>query len=183
MNPNQNQSYSLLNQEEIDVLVNFLTDKKNSVHSDVMSQQSIDKLIYLITNDRQQLMNILDPLVCVDPELLEHNGFRQNEDELCELRCTVADNGYLKLTAHNTVSDSYLEITPALFSANDTEDWGKCISPMTFNRLAKALHLRYTTETHKTICSVYAKTIFGDENHPVSSIHLPTKSGLLEVLM
>lgn len=183
MNPNQNQSYSLLNQDEIDVLVNFLTDKKKSVDSDVMSQNSIDKLIYLITNDRQQLMNILDPLVCVDPELLENNGFRQNDDELCELRCSVADNGYLKLTAYNTVTDVSLEITPTLFNSNDTEDWGKCISPMTFNRLAKALHLRYTTETHQSICSIYAKAIFDDENHPVSSIHLPTKSGLLETLM
>lgn len=183
MNSNQNQSYSLLNQEEIDVLVKFLTDKKNSVHSDVMNQNSIDKLIYLITNDRQQLMNILDPLVCVDPELLENNGFRKGDDELCELRCSVADNGYLKLTAYNTETDASLEITPALFNTDDTEDWGKCISPMTFNRLAKALKLKYTTETHKNICSVYAKTIFGDENHSVSSIHLPTKSGLLETLM
>lgn len=183
MNENQNQSYSLLSQEEIDVLVHFLTDKKNSVHSDVMSQQSIDKLIYLITNDRKQLMNILDPLVCVDPELLENNGFRENDDELCELRCTVADNGYIKLTAYNTVTDASLEITPALFKTNDTEDWGKCISPMTFNRLAKALGLKYTTKTHETICALYAKTIFGDENHPVSSIHLPTNTGLLDALM
>ncbi len=183
MNSNQNQSYSLLTQEEIDVLVHFLTDKRSSVHSDVMSQQSIDKLIYLITNDRKQLMNMLDPLVCVEPELLKNKGFRENEDDLCELRCTVADNGYLKLTAYNTVSDASMEITPDLFCANDTSEWGMCISPMTFNRLAKALDLRYTTETHEQVSSIFAKTIFGDENHPISSIHLPTNTGLLDVLI
>lgn len=44
MNTIQSQSYSLLSQEEIDVLVDFLNAKKGSVNSDVMSQKSIDIL-------------------------------------------------------------------------------------------------------------------------------------------
>ena len=59
MNTIQSQSYSLLSQEEIDVLVDFLNAKKGSVNSDVMSQKSIDKLIYLITSDKQQIIKDL----------------------------------------------------------------------------------------------------------------------------
>ena len=47
MSKDKNTSFSLLNQREIDTLVKFLTESKNAVNSDVMSQNSIDKLIRL----------------------------------------------------------------------------------------------------------------------------------------
>lgn len=183
MNSNQNQSYSLLNQEEIDVLVSFLLDKKNSVNSDVMSQQSIDKLIYLITNDRRQLMNMLDPLACIDSDLLMKKNFRQSQEEICELRYSIADNGYLQLSVSNLTTNNTLEITPALFTENSNEDWGKCISPVTFNRIARALSLKYTAQTHEQICKLFATVIYDDATHPISALHLPTNTALLDVLM
>ena len=74
-----NPSYSLLNQKEIDALVEFLLEKKNSVDSDVMSQESIDKLIALITsNSRSIIMDLFDPFVNVDASLLSTLNFRDN---------------------------------------------------------------------------------------------------------
>ena len=49
-----NNSFSLLSQQEIDTLVSFLTDKK-AVNSDVLSQKSIDKLISFIQSDPEKV--------------------------------------------------------------------------------------------------------------------------------
>lgn len=184
MNSNQNQSYSLLSQEEIDVLVTFLTAKKSSVNSDVLSQQSIDKLIYLITNDRQRIMrDLFDPLASIDPELLIKLNFRKNNEEHCELRYDMDENtGFIKLTAFNPETGAALELTPNTLAENDTKDWGTCISPSLFNRLARALSLKYTTETHEKVCANFAKVIYGDPEHPISEIHLPVNNNLLEAL-
>lgn len=183
MNSNLNQSYSLLTQDEIDTLVSFLIDKKNAVDSDVMNQQSIDKLIYLITHDRRQLMSMLDPLSCIDSEYLTKKNFRQNEQEVCELRIATDQEGYLQLTAYNLTSQQTMEITPAVMSDNDTEDWGRCLSPVTFNRLAKNLGLKYTPDTYEQVCNQFAKINYGDETHSIPVLHLPTNTMLLETLM
>lgn len=180
---NQNQSYSLLSQDEIDVLVSFLLDKKNSVDSDVMSQQSIDKLIYLITHDRKQLMNMLDPITGIDSTFLIQKNFRQTEEEVCELRFHIADDGYLNLTAWNPDTEQTLAITPDIFSDTDTTDWGKCISPLTLNRIARALSLKYTIQTHEQICKVFASVLYGDEAHPIPALHMPTNTALLDTII
>ncbi|MCH5266910.1 MAG: hypothetical protein J1E62_01090 [Lachnospiraceae bacterium] len=180
----QTQSFSLLSQEEIDILVTFLNSNKNSVNSDVMSQQSIDKLIHLITGDNHIMRDLFDPLIAVESSLLESMEFRKSTDELCELRCQIAeDTGYLKLTAFNTVTEKTVEITPQTLNEKDVTEWGKFIAPVIFNRLARALSLKYTTETHEEICAIFAKNAYGDENHPISVIDMPSNVYLLEVLI
>ena len=167
MNTIQSQSYSLLSQEEIDVLVDFLNAKKGSVNSDVMSQKSIDKLIYLITSDKQQIIkDLCNPLNDVNSSLLETVHFREN-----------------KLTATNTKNGKTLAITPKLFDENDSEEWGVCISPLMFNHLARVLSLVYTTETHEQICSIFAKGNYNDENYPIPAFYMPTNVNLLEMLI
>lgn len=185
MSDNQNQSYSLLNQEEIDILVAFLNAKKSSLNSDVLSQNSIDKLIYLISNDKQQIMrDLFDPMANIDSSLLETLNFKKNTDELCELRCELAeDTGLLKLSIFNTVTEKTIEITPNMLDETDIEEWGNCISPILFNRLARSLSLKYTTETHDKVCSLFAKATFGDETHKIPNIHMPRNVYLIEVLM
>ncbi len=183
MNSNQNQNFSLLTQDEIDTLVSFLMDKKNAVNSDVMNQQSIDKLIFLITHDRRQLMSMLDPLSCIDAEYLTKKNFRQNEQEVCELRVSTNENDYLQLTAYNLTTNQTLEITPAIMSDNDSETWGKCLPPVTFNRLAKNLGLKYTPETYEKLCNQFARINYDDETHPIPVLYLPTNDLLLETLM
>ena len=99
MNTIQSQSYSLLSQEEIDVLVDFLNAKKGSVNSDVMSQKSIDKLIYLITSDKQQIIkDLCNPLNDVKFFFIGDNAFPR------EFR----RNLYFKL--HDGSSDRIFEI-------------------------------------------------------------------------
>lgn len=185
MGDNQNQSYSLLTQEEIDVLVTFLNAKKSSLNSDVLNQTSVDKLIYLITNDRQQIVkDLFDPLANVNSALLETLNFKKNTDELCELRCELAeDTGMLKLIIFNTVTEKMMEITPKMLDESDIAEWGNCISPAMFNRIARALSLKYTTETHNKICALFAKATFGDETHTIPNLHMPRNAYLIEVML
>ena len=96
---NRNKSFSLLSQQEIDTLVKFLTEKKKGVGSDVMSQNSIDKLIRLIQTDKDRI--VLNSSIAVDSltmTFLEEIHFRDSSDELCELRCNVnPETNYLSL--------------------------------------------------------------------------------------
>lgn len=183
MNSNQNQSYSLLSQEEIDVLVSFLIDKKSAVDSDVMSQQSIDKLIYLITNENTQVLNLLDPFAKGKTDRMTELNLRKEKDQVCELRVSLAENGFIELTAVNLSTEETLKITPQIFNQSDDENWGYSISPVTLNRVAIALGLKYSTQTNDFVKKVFAKSNFGDENHVVPAIHQPVNVQLLEALL
>lgn len=59
-----NANFSLLSQNEIDVLVKFLLEKKETLGTDVMNQKSIDKLIMLIQTDHEKLINLSGFFLC-----------------------------------------------------------------------------------------------------------------------
>ena len=150
------------------------------------SQKSIDKLIYLITSDKQQIIkDLCNPLNDVNSSLLETVHFRENIEEICTLSCTTdPQTGFLKLMRlFNTKNGKTLAITPKLFDENDSEEWGVCISPLMFNHLARVLSLVYTTETHEQICSIFAKGNYNDENYPIPAFYMPTNVNLLEMLI
>ena len=145
MSDTQNSSFSLLNQKEIDSLIGFLSEQKNSLNSDVLSQTSIDKLIKLISSDSDRIItDVFDPFAHVDNSVLATLGFREDVSQLCELKFAVDEsNDYIILTAYNTVTKKELIITPNLINANDTKDWGCSISPVFFNRIAKVFSFKY----------------------------------------
>lgn len=185
MNDSQNQSYSLLSQEEIDVLVSFLLEKKNTINSDVLSQQSIDKLIYLISHDRHGiLMDLFEPFSELDSDFLGTLHFRSTAKEVCELQYTLdSDTGFIKLTALNKTTGKTLSITPKLIEDGDVEDWGATISPSLFNRIARSLQLKYSVETHDAVCERFASVLYGDASHSIPAIHMPTNEHLIETLL
>ena len=185
MTQNKNKSFSLLSQEEIDTLVKFLTDKKNTVGSDVLSQASIDKLIQLIKTDKGRLA--LDmPFVSgsLEATLLNKLRFRSKAEEICELRCSVnAESNFIELSIYNTATNQTLSLTPKMFDAEDTEDWGYAITPYYFNHIAQSLSLKYTQATHDFVCSTFAKTNFGSADHKIPEMYLPDNAALVESLL
>ncbi|MDD7403318.1 MAG: hypothetical protein SO170_03705 [Butyribacter sp.] len=185
MKQSKNTSFSLLSQDEIDTLVRFLTDKKNTVNSDVMSQSSIDKLIRLIKTDGDHLvLNSSTSYGNVDPTFLQKLHFRASEDELCILRHAInADNNYIELFIDNKETGETLQLSPKLFNEADSEDWGYAVAPTLFNHLACMLTLRFSQETYDAICSLYAKQIFGSEDHKLPELYLPENSILVECLL
>ena len=178
-------SFSLLNQIEIDTLVKFLTDQKNTVDSDVMSQNSIDKLINLIQTDKERLaLNIAYAYSDVDVSTWSHLNFRKSADEVCELRISKdTEGGYVSLSIINTVSGETTLLSPNNFDEHDTKEWGLSIPPTTFCQIATLLSLKFTQETYDTVCNMYAQHNYNDKNHKLPEIFLPDNEVLLNCLL
>lgn len=178
-------NFSLLDQQEIDALVKFLTEKKSDFLSDVMSQNHIDKLISLIQTDKERIiLDLSEPLGSLDERLLKKLHLRNNLDEICELTCKLdEESGFIKLYVTNLATNETSELTPKTLDSNDTEEWGRAISPFLFNNIAITLSLKYTRETHDQICSIYAQRNFGDAEHKIPEFYLPDNASLLECLL
>jgi hypothetical protein len=181
----KNKSFSLLNQREIDTLVKFLTESKNTVNSDVMSQNSIDKLIRLFQTDKDRL-SLSSFLSFQDSQaiVLKNLPFRNDISELCELRCSINDDTHFaELSIYNTVTEEIHNLTPNTFDEGSTADWGLSIPPSYFSQIAHCLSLKYTQATYDFVCSTFAKHNFGSENHIIPEIYLPENQVLLESIM
>lgn len=182
---NRNKSFSLLSQQEIDTLVKFLTEKKKGVDSDVMSQNSIDKLLRLIQTDKNRL--VLNSSITVDSlttTFLEEIHFRDSSNEVCELRCSVnPETNFIELSIFNTTTEKTLILVPKMFDEEDAENWGYSIPPFFFNLLAQSLTLKYTQETLDFVCGVFAKVNYGAEDRKISEMYLPSSTALLECLL
>ena len=184
MNETQKSNFSLLNQKEIDALVGFLNDNRSTIDSDVMNQDSVDKLISLITGDSEHIItSFFDPFSAKMENILSKTNFRTDKSQVCEIKCSLNDNNYICLTAYNTVTGDELEITPKLLNEEDCDDWGYSISPFVFNHLALFFDFKYTRDTHDNICNIFAKHMYGSETHKVSNIYLPSNDNLLKCLL
>lgn len=185
MSQEKNTSFSLLNQQEIDTLVKFLTKSKNTVNSDVMSQTSIDKLIRLIKTDKERLaLNSFLSFEDSEASALKNLHFRDSLEEVCELRCSISgETGFIELTILNTDTEAVYSLTPDLFDENDTANWGFAIPPSYFSQIAHALTLKYTQATYDFVCSTFAKHNYGSEDHKISEIYLPENSILVESIL
>lgn len=185
MDQNKNTSFCLLSQDEIDTLVRFLTDKKNTVNSDVMSQTSIDKLIKLIKTDGEHLIiNSYASYGSIDASFLAKLNFRSNENELCELRFRIAEgSNFIELFVENKETGKTLLLSPKLFNEEDSDVWGFAISPVLFTHVAYTLSVKYSQQTYDSICSLFAKQNFGSEQHKIPELFLPDNSALVGCLL
>jgi len=185
MNKNKNTSFSLLSQQEIDTLVKFLTDKKNTVDSDVMNQNSIDKLIHLIRTDKEHF--ILNPFLSLSyagMDIAYKLQFRTDESEICELRCAIDQTAKsMKLVIYNTEKDTSFPLSTDMFDENDTAGWGAAISPSLFCQVAYALSLKFSQETYDFVCNAFAKLNYGSEEHKISEVYLPDSNTLVASLL
>lgn len=185
MSQDKNTSFSLLNQQEIDTLVKFLTETKNTVNSDVMSQNSIDKLIRLFKTDKERLA-LSSFLSFEDSEAsaLKSLHFRDNINEPCELRCNInEETHFIELSIYNTTTETVYPLTPGSFDENDTANWGFSIPPAYFSQIAHSLTLKYTQSTYDFICSTFAKHNYGSEDHMISEVYLPDNKVLVESII
>lgn len=183
MKKNNNDSFSLLSQLEIDTLIRFLTEKKNTVNSDVMSQNSIDKLIRLIQTDHERIA--LGPMLTygyINNAFLK--DFRKDNTEVCQLQFSRnQDTGYAELTIVNTATDQTMVLIPSLLKDGDTEEWGLSIPPSIFIHIALGLELKFTQATYDDVCNAYAAHNFGSEDHKIPEVVLPDNDLLLNCLL
>lgn len=185
MNDAQNLNLSLLSQNEIDTLVEFLVEKKNSVDSSVLSQESIDKLIELIRyNNNRRKQETFHSLPELDGSLADAVTVRESAEQLCELRCEADEtDGFLKILVHNTENGREMVITPAMINEDDGPDWGRCVSPATFCKIARVLDVKYTAKTYDVVCKLFAECVFGDKEHKIPLLDLPIDAMMIQSLI
>ncbi len=178
-----NDSFSLLNQQEIDSLIRFLTEKKNTVDSDVMSQNSIDKLITLIQTDRDRItLSTLLTYGNINNAVLK--DFRTEDQEPCQLQFGLdSDTRFAQLTILNPSTGKTMPLTPCQLDQNDTEEWGLSIPPSVFIHIALGLELKFSQATYDAVCDAYAANTFGSSDHKIPEIMLPDNDLLVDCLL
>ncbi len=169
---------SLLSQSEIDTLIDFLSEqqKEGGISGDILSQNSINKLIELVKSMPSLDKNILINTAALETDsssflsaIAEKNGY--------ELTFKRLDNGQLVLFACNIETDDTLAISPdnicGVKTDNAPNTWGTCIPPLVFDNIAKQLNLSYSKETLEQLTKLFAKEMYGDENTVIPALFLP----------
>lgn len=183
-------SFSLLTQKEIDTLISFLTDKKSGINSDVMNQDSIDKLIQLIKgNDLTKIrLDALDSLEIHPGDLLKELGIRENDDEPCELIFRINDDTkHIELYALNTVTSKEYPILPSTLDRMEylhgKTTWGFCMAPIFFCNIARIFGLKFSKHTYDAVCELFLDKVYGTNTVKIPSLYCPSSDTLLDNLV
>ncbi len=183
------ENMTLLSQTEIDTLVQFLMEKKQDVHNEVLNQDSIDRLIHLI---RTTHVNGVRNGSTVGVNAAQNRiktalQIRDNEKQICELTIHVMENGFLEVLILNRDTGMTYKVTPVGASgitiSDDDSQWGRCISPYTFVDISDAYGARFSEDTYNKICSIYAKVKFHDESYKIPDFFLPEEGAVAQALL
>lgn len=186
-----NDNMALMSQSEIDTLVEFLTMQKSQVANEVLDQNSIDRLIQLLQTDVLRELKY-DTAI---PEnrsgensallLIDDIGDLREQQENCLLEITpVTKDGYVEVVCRHKKTNKKYKVTPKCvehvrFFSSDFSVWGYAIPPITFDSIAALLSVKYTKATFESICSTFAKRMYGDEAADIPAIYMPTTSQLI----
>ena len=180
------QNMALLSQSEIDTLISFLSSEKDKsgVGSEVLSQDSIDKLISLIKTGNaasEQFAVNLPVSTSEDAKIID---FFKKADKTYSDKATYEllfekKRGKISVNGKNTQSGALVPIRPCDVAdgAPASEDnWGACIMPSMFDLIATYFHIKYTKDTMDVVCSTFAKVMFGKEDATIPAVYLPAKN-------
>lgn len=175
-------SFSLLSQEEIDTLIEFLTEKSNNFNSEVLSQESIDKLISAMRNYAKKPVG--------NHSLQGSVGVRAMSTVLADADQWQLDfaedeeNGYMDIFI--TDGERRERITPRGYSCacfvEDGGAWGVCVSPVQFTDIAKTYHVKFSREVYTAVCQRYALKNYGDADYDMDDFFLASSKDLLACL-
>lgn len=182
-------SFSLLTQKEIDTLVSFLSNH-DFVSNEVLSQDSVDKLIRLVKHNdiNRVLLDDIGLKLSDDYDILQELQIRENPSEVCELLCSIDEaTQFIILTARNTVTGKEKIITPASLDRCElietASSWGYSITPILFDKIARIFTLKYSRKTYEKIYNIFAEKTFGSSDQKVPVFYCPTSHQLLDNLL
>lgn len=186
----ENNNKALLSQKEIDTLVKFLIDQKQGIKSTVLTQQSIDKLVQLLSNKGLDLLkfNIVDVSTNTNNETEEvlSNLIKYDNRLTYELSFEVLENKVL-LTAINKETNTLLHITPKSLElmsiVNDNSCWGCCIDPYLFDKIATVFHFKYKRETLDSITKLFSEKMYGTTHFELPNIYRPSTLSVAQNLI
>ena len=185
------QNMALLSQSEIDTLISFLSNEKDKsgVGSEVLSQESIDKLISIIkTGNQEHKFQMHLPVSMSDDEkviaFFSSSDKTYSESAAYELLFGV-EKGSGCLNGKNKESGALVAIRPCDVTegSKDEADWGKCIMPSLFDLVAGFLHLKYTQDTMDAVCENFAKVMYGKKDAKIPKVYLPSEGTAFNTLI
>jgi len=168
---------TLLSQKEIDTLVQFLTKHNNNLQEVVLSQDSIDKLISLLQNKGDLGSDIFE-LSDFSNDVLDAGSSLAGY----MLHCTIDEaTQYINIFARNSHGTT-VRITPAGLAddenVNGATEWGYCIEPAVFDKIATSFKLKYSCEEYENVCRTFAMKRYGNEYAIIPTLYLPTQQSL-----
>ena len=176
----EQKNMALLSQSEIDTLIAFLNREKEKtvVESEVLSQESIDKLIDLIQNNQgirseelQLRMGLVGDALAFFYATQDATYQRGLKYEL-----TVELGDVVKLYAKNPQSGAQIELLPEylqeLTFAGESCGWGICLMPVVFRQVADKMELVYGADTWEQVQKHFAKNMYGKEDVNIPAIYL-----------
>ena len=165
---------TILTQVEIDNLIRFLTNHEQKIQDTVLSQDSIDKLVSLLQNNgdaNMDLFNMSSEVAPLPAEDLSGHSLRFTINEA---------TGFITIIAHNDGAE--LVITPlsvnSLKVMNDDSEWGVCIEPVIFDKIASIFKVKYTKATYDAICELFCTKRYGKADAVIPTIYLPTADSI-----
>ncbi|MDY6323894.1 MAG: hypothetical protein SPL99_02345 [Catonella sp.] len=169
---------SLLSQQEVDTLINFIKEQNgSSVNGEVLSQNSVDKLISIIQSaaDKKRGLTLNKSAVKNGTSsIFAAKGADPHEYELT-FKCN--DEGQVCLYACKVDTEELISIAPQAVTdhpnAKAPKTWGKCIVPAAFAEVASELGMNYSDETMDSLKTLFAKVMYGNPDTPIPSVYLP----------
>jgi hypothetical protein len=183
------ENMTLLSQTEIDTLVEFLLEKKQDVHNEVLNQDSIDRLIHLIRTTHINNIRTSSKVgeITDQKRLYTALTIRDDLSQVCELTVNVLENGYIDILLLNRTTGNTYKVTPVgareMTISDDDSQWGRCISPLTFVDIADAYGAKFSEETYQNICSIYANVKFGNTEYSIPDFFLPEEGAVAQALL
>ena len=68
------------------------------------------------------------------------------------------------------------------YVSEDDVQWGYAIPPLTFDKVANLLQVKYTKATFDFICERFAEKLLGDKTCTIPSIYMPSANDLIQHL-
>lgn len=179
-------NFSLLSQEEIDTLIEFLTASSDTLVSEVLSQDSIDKLISMMKLYGKKPSgkkpsgnhNILGDVRAASSVMGETGVWSLEFEE-------NADTGFMDLFATNGEDKEY--ITPRGYSCKcfvaDESAWGYAVSPVQFADIAKAYNLKFSKSVFMGVCQRFAEKNYGDASYDIDDFFMASSKDVLACLL
>ena len=185
------ENMALLSQEEIDTLIEFILENSGKGEvGEVLDQKSIDKLIMLLKAGPKNKLRFdaETPYVVGKAFLvLDGNADAAEQRKNCTLECRInPNNGYAQVVCINKALNKEYILTPTCLESlqyvKDDAEWGYAVPPLTFDKIASLLDVKYTKAAFDYVCELYAKKMYGDGKHEVSSIYMPSANALIQHL-
>lgn len=176
----EQKNMALLSQNEIDTLIAFLNREKEKsvVESEVLSQESIDKLIDLIQSNQGIKSDELQFQMALAGDVLALFYVTQDTTYQRGLKyeLIVETGEQMKLYAKNPESGAQIVLLPEyLQDLNYTGEscgWGICLMPAVFRQVAEKMELAYGADTWEQVQKHFAKTMYGREDVKIPTIYL-----------